>query len=137
MRVKRTADEIGHTELVGALNAGRGSLGRDHDYRDVANPVVTVHDREHVKTVHPRHHDIEQHQRDSTPKRPHLGNGLKTVLSLDDIEVVPDNTGEQGPVHRGVVNDEDGLLTAGRRVYGCLAFSVQVPGRKRCTTENV
>lgn len=62
--LKGAAHVVGHTQVVGTLDVGRVLCRRDHDHRDLVQPGIAAHDLQHVKAVHLRHHDVQQHQCD-------------------------------------------------------------------------
>ena len=59
--IKRTADIFRRSELIGMINICGRSFCRNHDDRKTFQQSCTVHGSKHLKSVHFRHDDIQQH----------------------------------------------------------------------------
>ena len=62
--VKGAADVIACAQFVGLADDFFRVIAGDHDHRHILDGVVGVHGAQHLKAVHDRHIDIQQHQRD-------------------------------------------------------------------------
>ena len=109
--VEGAVDVVGDAPLEGPADDVLGVVAGDHDDRDVLDGVVTVHGRQHIEAVQYRHIDVQQHQCDVARVVAQLLETLFAVGGFQDAEVGPQYLGQQHPVHRGVVGDQD-LLAA-------------------------
>ena len=104
--IERAADVVCRTEVIRAFDIAGCVLGRDHDDRDLVDPVIFVHHSQHVEAVHLRHHDVQQQKIDV---RAGLQNAdsLAAILGLQNFVTVAQHFGQDGAVHRRVVGDQD------------------------------
>ena len=105
-RVKGTADEVGDAQLKGPFNVAGPPLRRDHNNRDVLNPAVFVHLREHAEAVHHRHYDVQQHQGNFGAVLLQHGHALFAVFRLNDIKFAVQHIRQNCPVHLRVVHNQ-------------------------------
>ncbi len=96
-------------------------LGRGHDHRESRRGVVEPDAPEHVTPVHIPHHHVEQHEVERLA-RDQGEAGFAAVGLHDLIAAALQTTGEDRPVVRNVVHDEDAWRrsTAGIRDVGGL-----------------
>ena len=70
--VKRAADIVRDAELICSGYGLCSVVGRDDDDGDLVCPAALMHDAQHLKAVHLRHIEIQQHKVDSLPAREYI-----------------------------------------------------------------
>ena len=108
--VEGAGDEVGDAQVVGPLDMGGRGLGGDHDDRDILNPVVPVHDGQHLKAVHLRHDDVQQKQVDLHVVLLNRAYRLQAVFGFQDLVFLPQHVRQDGAVHLRIVRNQDSLL---------------------------
>ena len=98
-RVEGPGDEIGDAQLEGPLDVAGPPLRRDHNHRDVLDPVIFIHHVQHAEAVHLRHDDIQQHKGDLRTMLLQHGHALQAVFRLQDVELVSQHIRQDGAVH--------------------------------------
>ena len=116
--VEGTGDKVRHPQLVGPLDVRGRGLGGDHDDRNVLDPVVPVHDGEHLEAVHLRHDDVQQEQVDLHMVLLDGADGLQAVFGFQDLVFLSQHIRQNGAVHLRVVGNEDPLLACMFSVNG-------------------
>ena len=106
VRVKRLMYHIGDTVSVGPVLAVANGLAGDQDHGKMLNHILGLHIFQHTKTVHLRHHDIQQNQHQITVFLNPL-DGLTTVAGLDEVVLVLEQVLQYGPVHFLIVHNQD------------------------------
>ena len=101
-----TADIVCHAQIVGALDIGGVLCRRDDNDRDLVQPCVVLHHPQHIKTVHARHHQVQQQQRDIRAL-PHQLHRRCAVLGFQIVIAIAQYLLEQGTVDLGIVRDQD------------------------------
>ena len=107
--LKGAAHVVGHTQVVGTLDVGRVLCRRDHDHRDLVQPGIAAHDLQHVKAVHLRHHDVQQHQCDVRVLAQKL-HRPDTVFRFQILIPVAQDLHQQRAVDLRIVCDQDLLF---------------------------
>ena len=69
--------------------------------------MVGVHGAQHLKAVHDRHIDIQQHQRDLPGLCPQQLQTLLAVPGFQNAVVLAQNAGKHHAVHHGIVHQQD------------------------------
>ena len=114
-RIEGAADVIHCPQLVGTVGHGVGVLAGDHDDRDLFQQAVAVHPRQHLKPVHVRHHDVQQHQCDLAAVEFQLPHTLRAAGCLYDLEIFDQDRPQDLAVHRRIVHHQHhGLGRFGR-----------------------
>ena len=85
--VERPADVVGRAEIVGVFHHAGVALRRDHDNRNLADPVVLVHGLEHTESVHFGHHDVQQQQVNIRAAAQYRY-GLKSVFGFYELIII-------------------------------------------------
>lgn len=98
IRHERAAHIVHRAELEGLVDIGAARLGRDHDDRNVVDPVILVHRGQHLEAVHLRHHDVQQQHLDLAMMAPAGGDRLLSVGDLEDAEVMLQHIDQKGAV---------------------------------------
>ena len=104
--IKRAADVVSRAQIVGTLHIAGCVLGRDHNDRDIVDPVIFIHHGQHVKAVHFGHHDIQQ-QQVNVDVGLHDGHCLAAVLGFEDFVTVAQHLRQDSAVHCGIVRYQD------------------------------
>ena len=107
--LERAADIICHAQIIGALDAGRVLGGTDHNDRDLFQPGVAPHDPQHIKAVHFRHDQVQQHQRNICAPAQDL-HCTHAVFRFQIFIAVAQNFFQQGAVDLRIIHDQDFLF---------------------------
>ena len=105
-RVERLRQVVLGAGLDAAHRAVELVEGRDHDDRNVPRARIGFEPAEHVEPVHPRHHQIEQHEVEA------LGGGQRERRSAvfgeaDPVSFAYQPARQEIAVRRDIVDDED------------------------------
>ena len=85
--IKGAVDIITRAQFIGAPDRRVGVLAGDHDDRGILDGVVGVHRLEHLETVHDRHIDVQQHQRDVPGLRLHFFQAFLSVFCFKNAVI--------------------------------------------------
>ena len=105
--VKGAVDVVTCAQLVGFADGFLRVVAGDHDHRHILDGVVGVHGAQHLKAVHDRHVDIQQHQRDLPRLCPQQIQTLFAVPGFQNTVVLAQNTGQHHAVHQGIIHQQD------------------------------
>ena len=108
--VKGAADVIACAQLIRLADGFFRVVAGDHDHRHILDGVVGVHGAQHLKAVHDRHIDIQQHQRDLPRLFPQQLQTLFAVPGFQNAVVPAQNAGKHHAVHHGIVHQQDAGL---------------------------
>ena len=106
--VEGAADIVRNAHGVCLLNGLTGLIGRDHDDRDLVDPPEAVHLLQHLKAVHLRHIDVQQHQIHRQLLF-HQPDSLPPILSLNIAILLPQDLHQHHAIQFRIVNDQDRL----------------------------
>ena len=79
----------------------------DHDHWHILDGMVGVHGAQHLKAIHDRHVDIQQHQRDLPCFCLQQLQTPFAVLGFQNAVVPAQNAGQHHAVHHGIVHQQD------------------------------
>ena len=105
--IKGTVDIVARAQLIGPPDRIFGVLAGDHDDRDILDGVVGIHGPQHLKTVHERHIDIQQHQRNVSGFLLQFFHAFLSVLRFQNAVLLPQDLRQHHTVHFGVVHQQD------------------------------
>ena len=105
--VKGAVHIVAGAQLVGFADGFLRVVAGDHDHRHILDGMVGVHGAQHLKAVHDRHVDIQQHQRDLPGLCPQQIQTLLAVPRFQNAVVIPQNTGQHHAVHQRIVHQQD------------------------------
>ena len=61
-RIKGAADIVCNSHFIRTLHIRGSAFCRNHNHRNVGNHMIFIHHSQNLKSVHQRHHDIQQEQ---------------------------------------------------------------------------
>jgi len=102
--IKGAVDIITRAQFIGAPDRRIRVLAGDHNDRGILDGVVGVHSLEHLETVHDRHIDVQQHQRDVPGLRPQFFHAFPSVFCFQDMVTIPQDLCQHHAVHCGVIH---------------------------------
>ena len=102
-RCKRPTDIVGGTETKCTVYVCIARLRRDHDGRNIIEPMTTAHLLKHLKAAHTRHHDIKQQCGYLSAIGLQSGKGLLSARYLDDIIVLLKHICKYSTIQLGIV----------------------------------
>ena len=103
--LERAADVIGHAHIIGALDASGVLCRADHNDRDFLLPCIALHHPQHIKAVHFRHDQVQQHQRDIGASAQNFDRA-QAVLGFQIFVALTQNLLEHGAVDLRVIHDQ-------------------------------
>ena len=103
--LERAADVIGHAHIIGALDASGVLCRADHNDRDFLLPCIALHHPQHIKAVHFRHDQVQQHQRDIGASAQNFDRA-QAVLGFQIFVALAQNLLEHGAVDLRVIHDQ-------------------------------
>ena len=103
--LERAADVIGHAHIIGALDASGVLCRADHNDRDFLLPCIALHHPQHIKAVHFRHDQVQQHQRDIGASAQNFDRA-QAVLGFQIFVALTQNLLEHSAVDLRVIHDQ-------------------------------
>ena len=102
-RIKRSAYIIRDPQLICTLHMERAALRRDHNDRDLIDPVASVHHFQDTEAIHLRHHDIQQNKGKLHSVFLDRSHCLHPILCLNDLIFTFQHISQNRPIHLRVI----------------------------------
>ena len=109
--IERTADVVGRAKVIRALDKRGRALGRDHNDRQLVDPVILVHGGQHIKAVLYGHHNVQQQQVNVAVLLDHF-DGLLAVFCFQDLVFFTQHFGKDRTIHLRIIGNQDPLFIA-------------------------